>query len=143
MANESLTLDDVRTRFAESEDALRQIRDRLAGLADAQANAQASAESLREAATVVTGFGTRAAELLDELTAAQRDARAALDATARFLDGSDLAAIRESIDTLRKEVMGRLDEIDDRVAHGEAEIVRTQQALPGRWQKRIPPVSGP
>ena len=135
--NESLTLDDVRKRFAESDATLRQIRYRLAGLADAQADAQASADSLREAAGVVTSFGTQAARLLDDLATAQRDARAALEATARFLDGSELTAMRESIDAMRDDVRMRLDQIDDRIDRGETESRMTQEALPRRSKRRL------
>jgi hypothetical protein len=128
--NGSLSLDDVRTRFAESEEVLQLIRGRLAGLADAQVGALASAESLREASAVVASFGTQAASLLEELASTQRDARAALEATARFLDGSELTAIRESIEALRADIGHRLDE-------GEAELERTQHALSRREKRRL------
>lgn len=142
-----LSLDDVARRFMDSEQALRVARERLEQLATAEESAAASAVSLRQASDSVREFAQGASALVGELENAQRQAREVLEAGARFLDGSELRELTETIGQLTQTIDDRLSKIEQRVGNVEAAEARAHQAeqtiadvkakLPGRTRKKV------
>jgi hypothetical protein len=124
----ALSLDDVSRRFADSERALGAARERLEHLATAEENATASASSLRQASEAVREFAQDASALIGELEQAQRQTREVLEAAARFLDGTELRELKETVGQLTKTVVERLTEIERRVGDVEAAEARARQA---------------
>jgi DNA repair exonuclease SbcCD ATPase subunit len=145
--NGPLSLDDVARRFADSEQALRAARERLEQLATAEESAAASAASLRQASDSVREFAEGAGALIGELETAQRQTREVLETGARFLDGSELRELKETIGQLTQTIDERLTKIEQRVGDVEAAEARARQAeqtiaevkskLPGRTQKKV------
>jgi septation ring formation regulator EzrA len=97
-----LTLDVVVQRFADSERALSEIREKLQSLASSAASADASATSLQDSAEAVRGFATTAADAAGELRSVTAQARAVLEGGAALLEGSALRAIEQRLDDLSR-----------------------------------------
>ena len=93
-AGDGLTLESVVKRFADSEQALGQVRVQLESLASAATSETASAASLRETAESVRGFADSAATASGELHEVTAQARAVLEGGAALLDGSASACAR-------------------------------------------------
>lgn len=142
-----LALEDVARRFAESEETLSRARERLQGLIQAEETTATSAASLREAATAVGTFVQRADSLLGELEGAQRQAREALEAATRFLNGSELREMKNAVEELSQTVVQRLAMMEQKVADteaanararaAEAELERIAASLGGRQQRKL------
>lgn len=124
----ALSLDDVSRRFADSERALGAARERLERLATAEETATASAASLRQASEAVREFAQGASALIGELEQAQRQTREVLEAGARFLDGTELRELKETVGQLNHTVAERLAEIERRVGDVEAAEARAEKA---------------
>ncbi|WP_028061005.1 DNA repair protein RecN [Candidatus Solirubrobacter pratensis] len=143
----ALSLDDVSQRFADSERALGDARERLERLAGAQESVSASAASLREASNAVGEFARSATALIGELEQAQRQAREVLEAGAHFLDGTELRELKAAVGDLARTVDERLDQIkqrvgdvqaaDNRAAELQSELDRRTAKLSTRQRKQL------
>ncbi|HXF97936.1 MAG TPA: hypothetical protein VNJ46_04915 [Gaiellaceae bacterium] len=139
-SEDGLTLDAVVKRFADSERALGEVRERLTALAASATEANASAASLRETADSVREFAQRAAMVTDELREVTAQARGVLERGAAVLDGSALRAIEqrlvEVVGELREahtSMAGSLHEIEARVTRIDAGAARIfKNTLPRR-----------
>lgn len=139
----TLTLDDVTKRFADSEQALSQVKEHLQGLATAQQQSQASQSALADAAQSVRDFSEKASAVVAELEQAQANARQVLQAGAALLDGTGLNDLKTSVDQLRESLNTRLGELEGRtvaieeISNRSAKMhERTFSAMPSRWQGR-------
>jgi ABC-type transporter Mla subunit MlaD len=123
VGEDGLTLDAVVKRFADSERALSEVRDRLQTLASAATSADVSAASLRETAEAVRGFAENASAAAGELRDVATQARAVLDGGAAMLDGSALRAVEQRLEEVARMVQesqsanaSALDELRESVA---------------------------
>lgn len=147
-----LTLDVVVQRFADSERALREVRTRLASLADSAKSANGSAASLENAAAHVSSFATSASSAASELGLVVEQARELLEQSAGLLDGKAIGVLQERIAenavtaaAYQGETNERLARIEERLNRLEAlekatselstDLARVYRALPGRWKK--------
>ena len=103
-AEDGLTLDAVVRRFADSERALGEVRDKLQALSSAAASADSSSASLQETSESVRGFAETAAAAAGELRDVTTQARAVLEGGAAILDGSALRAIEQRLEELSRMV---------------------------------------
>lgn len=116
---ESLQLDDITRRFADSERTLAKARAQVEELVTAQQTASASSATLQEVAASVRGFADTAEKVVGQLQEVQRDAREVLIAGVHLLDGSDLKDLRTSVDLLAETVIARIEALEARVADVE------------------------
>ena len=146
-AGSAFALEDVTRRFADSEETLARAREQLQGLIRAEESSTASAASLQEAASSVGAFVQRADSLLGELEQAQRQAREVLEAGAKFLDGTELRELKQTVEELTKSLQDRLASIQERVANvdaanaradaAEAELQRIKESLSARQVRKL------
>jgi hypothetical protein len=152
---ESLALDTVVRRFAESERTLAEVRERLQSLTNSAESANGSAASLRESSETVRSFALAATNAAEELRAATAEARGVLEQGAALLEGGALRAIEEQVGALSAatresgevmasdiaaaratadQLLSKLDALSARVHRLDrgAEIIFS--TLPGRWR---------
>jgi hypothetical protein len=132
---DGLTLDAVVRRFADSEQALGEVQDKLQALASAGVSAEASAASLRETADSVRGFVEIASEVTGELRGVTAQARAVLESGAAVLDGSALRAIEGRLEDLGRALQESQVGLDQRVSRLDRGAELIFRTLPGRWRK--------
>jgi hypothetical protein len=145
--NGSLSLDEVVRRFADSEQALGQARDKLDALAAAEATQGAAARSLQETSAATKELVAAARTLILEAEETQQTARAVLQAGAGLIDGTDMKELRDGVawtatavkDGFEKleRVLGEVRERDQRIAELETEMARRTDALTGRQRKKL------
>jgi ABC-type transporter Mla subunit MlaD len=140
-----LGLDAVVKRFAESEQTLTAIRERLQVLATSAESSAASTAALDEAAQTVRGFVTAASAVVGELKGVSAQARSVLESGASVLDGSALRDVEQGLVDLKQAIEQSRDALDQRVAALEARLERVDKGvetaygvLPGRWTKGQP-----
>jgi chromosome segregation ATPase len=144
MANEqahpSLQLDRVTKGFADAEETLRSLQNRLRGLVEAYESAQSSASRLGESSTALTHLAKSMQDVARELAETQQRMRDVITASAAVLDGSDLKRVVSSVDDLggrltitEKAFTTELKEVTERMAeqtqHAEAAIVERVETL--------------
>jgi peptidoglycan hydrolase CwlO-like protein len=143
----SLGLDEVVRRFADSEEALSRIREKLETLATVEATQSAAAEGLRGASESITELVVTARSIIEEAQATQGTARSVLEAGAGLIDGTDLKAIqggvasttnavKEGFERIEK-LLGEVQERDKKIAELEGELATRTGALTGRQRKRL------
>lgn len=141
--NNGLKLDDISRRFADSEQSLREAREQLQRLTAAREASERSAASLQESAQAVSSFASSVASLLQELETAQAQTREVLSAGARFLDGSEVKELKETVRAFGE----RLDQMEQRFLAVEnvraqadqlqAELDRRTAVLSGRQKGKL------
>ena len=142
-----LALDEVVRRFADSEQALSQARDKLEALAGAEETQAAAARGLAEASTATTELVKVAHALIGQAEETQRLAREVLQAGASLLDGTYLNeiqtdlywtanAVKEGFERVEK-LDGDIQERDQRVAELETELAGRTAKLSGRAKKQL------
>lgn len=143
--SESLELDDVVQRFAESEQALAKAAEQIGRLESAEHRASQAAAALEATADGVRGFAHEASQAAASLAAAQEETQRVLQAGGRVLDGSDLREMRADLDKLQAAVASiveataaissRLDALDQRI--GDVETAKERAALLDRQLAHI------
>ena len=122
MADESrnaLELDAVVRRFAESAEALAELRDQLQALKELRESEERANASLQEAAGNVSEFTVRASSILKGLEEAQATVAEVLQSGADILDGTELKGIAETTQANSQSMAGihsRVDALDAKVA---------------------------
>jgi len=145
--NGSLNLDEVVRRFADSEQALGQAREKLEALATAEATQSDAARSLQETSAATKELVAAARTLIVEAEETQQTARAVLQAGAGLIDGTDLKEIRDGVtwtatavkDGFEKieHLLGEVRERDQRIAELEADLTRRTEVLSSRQRKKL------
>jgi hypothetical protein len=143
----SLTLDEVTKRFADSERALSQAREKLEALAAAEATQAAAARGLQEASSATTEFVKTAQSLITQAAETQRLAREVLEAGGSLIDGTDLKELQTELSSTSgrvqdgfahvEQLIGEARERDERIAGLEAELARRSAVLTGRQRKKL------
>lgn len=143
--SESLELDDVIRRFADSERALTEAAEQIGRLGRAEERAAHAGRAVEEAAEAVRGFAATAGHAATSLAEAQEQARKVLEAGGKVLDGSELRVIRDGIDELRgsanaltenvSDVLSRLEALEGRM--GDVEAARERAELLDRQLAHI------
>jgi len=131
-----MSLDEVVQRFADSEQALSQAKEKLDALAAAETTQAAVASGLQEVSTALKDFVTTASALVAQAGETQRTAREVLQAGESLIDGTDIKELQGSlarIETLIDEVSQR----DTRIAELEAQLAERTAVLTGRQKKRL------
>lgn len=145
--NGSLSLDEVVRRFADSEQALGQAREKLEALATAEATQSEAARTLQETSTATKEMVTAVRTLIVEAEETQQTARAVLEAGAGLIDGTDMkdlrdgvtetaAAVKDGFDKI-EQLLGDVRERDQRIAELEAELTRRTEVLSSRQRKKL------
>ena len=122
MADESrnaLELDAVVRRFAESAEALANVREQLQTLKELRESEERANASLQEAAGNVSEFAVRASGILKGLEDAQATVAEVLQSGADLLDGTELKGIAETTHANAQSIAGihsRVDALDAKVA---------------------------
>ena len=114
----ALELDTVVRRFAESSEALANIRVQLQALTELRDSEERANASLQEAAGQVSGFSAEAASILKGLEDAQAKVAEVLQSGADLLDGTELKGIAEAVKANSQsisEVDSRIDALDAKV----------------------------
>ena len=114
----ALELDAVVRRFAESSEALANIRVQLQTLAELRDSEKRANESLQDAAGQVAGFSAEAASILKGLEDAQAKVAEVLQSGADLLDGTELKGIAEAVKANSQsisEVDSHIDALDAKV----------------------------
>jgi ElaB/YqjD/DUF883 family membrane-anchored ribosome-binding protein len=145
--NGSLSLEDVVRRFADSEQALNEAREKLEALTAIEETQAAVAHGLRDASASTREFVDAARELVAEAEETQKIARAVLNAGAGLIDGTDMKGIQDGVSGLAtavnegfqriEKLLGEVQERDQRIAQLESELERRTAALSGRQLKKL------
>lgn len=115
----ALELDAVVRRFAESAEALANVRDQLQALKELRESEERANASLQEAAGHVSEFVAKASSILKGLEDAQATVAEVLQSGADLLDGTELKGIAETTQANSQSITGihsRVDALDARVA---------------------------
>ena len=113
-----LELDAVVRRFAESAEALANVRDQLQALKELREGEEKTKASLQEAAGNVSEFVAKAASILKGLEDAQATVAEVLQSGADLLDGTELKGIAETTQANSQSISGihsRVDALDAKV----------------------------
>ena len=113
-----LELDAVVRRFAESAEALVNVRDQLQALKELREREEKAKASLQEAAGNVSEFVAKAASILKGLEDAQATVAEVLQSGADLLDGTELKGIAETTQANSQSISGihsRVDALDAKV----------------------------
>ena len=113
-----LELDAVVRRFAESAEALANVRDQLQALKELREGEEKAKASLQEAAGNVSEFVAKAASILKGLEDAQATVAEVLQSGADLLDGTELKGIAETTQANSQSISGihsRVDALDAKV----------------------------
>ena len=111
----ALELDAVVRRFAESAEALANIRDQLQALAELRESEERANASLQEAAGNVSEFAAKASVILKGLEDAQATVAEVLQGGANLLDGTELKGIAATTQANSQSIAGvqtRADALD-------------------------------
>ena len=114
----ALELDAVVRRFAESSEALANIKVQLQALTELRDSEERANASLQEAAGQISGFAAEAATILKGLEEAQAKVSEALQSGADLLDGTELKGIAEAVKSNSQSISGvdgRIDALDAKV----------------------------
>ena len=114
-----LEFDAVVRRFAESTEALANVRNQLEVLAQLREKEETAAVSLQEAADQVARFAAEATGILKGLEHAQAKVADVLTIGADLLDGTELKGIAETVKANSQSISGvdsRVDALDTKVA---------------------------
>ena len=114
-----LEFDAVVRRFAESVEALANVREQLRVLTELRETEERANESLQEAAGQVARFTNEAASILKGLEDAQSKVAEVLKRGADLLDGTELKGIAETVKANSQSISGvhsRVDALDSKVA---------------------------
>ena len=115
----ALELDAVVRRFADSAEALANVRDQLQVLKELRDSEERANASLQEAAGHVSEFAAKASSILKGLEDAQASVAEVLQSGADLLDGTELKGIAETTQGNSESISGihsRVDALDARVA---------------------------
>ena len=115
----ALELDAVVRRFAESAEALANVRDQLQALKELRESEEQANASLQEAARNVSEFAARATTILKSLEDAQATVAQVLQSGADLLDGTELKGIAETTQANSQSIVGiqtRVDALDAKMA---------------------------
>ena len=113
-----LEFDAVVRRFAESVEALANVRKQLRVLTELRETEERANESLQEAAGQVARFTNEAASILKGLEDAQTKVAEVLKSGADLLDGTELKGIAETVKANSQSISGvhsRVDALDSKV----------------------------
>jgi len=121
----SLTLDEVVQRFADSEQALRQIGERLQHIVEVDERGAQSLNAIEEAAGLVRGFVDSVSAATTELVESQRLSQDAIRQAAAYLDGSQLQEIESDISELKANIAESRSYIDHQVRDVKEAVGRT------------------
>jgi DNA repair exonuclease SbcCD ATPase subunit len=145
--NGSLSLDEVTKRFADSEQALGQAREKLESLVALEQSQSAATQGLREASAATKELVAAARQLILEAEETQQTAREVLKAGAGLLDGTDLKELQDGVGwtaTAVKEGFARIEQLlgdvqqrDQRIAELEAQLAQRDAVLSGRQRKKL------
>lgn len=124
----ALTLDSVVKRFADSERALAQVRERLADLASSAESSEASAAALRESAVAIQALASGAGIVVDELRAVSVQASGVLEGGASVLDGSALRSIEQRVADLQAATSAIAGDVGARLVQFQEESSAAQAA---------------
>lgn len=145
--NGSLSLEDVIRRFADSEQALSQAREKLEALATIEDTQEAATQSLQDASASTKELVAAVRELVLEADETQKVARSVLEAGAALIDGTDLRELQDGVDAITKTVedgfgrieqlLGEVRERDEKITELQTELERRTGVLSGRQRKRL------
>lgn len=126
----SLSLPEVRERFASSAKLLDQVQGQLQRIVEGEDHRTELRGSLTVAAVSIDAFVKEASAAASALSAAQQSASEAFASLGDLVDGSDLRTIREGVAQLQESletVIGRQQMLEDRIAASFAQLTETQQ----------------
>ncbi len=127
-----LEFDAVVRRFAESADALANVRNQLEALAQLREREEAATASLKEAADQVARFAAGATSILKGLEDAQAKVADVLTIGADLLDGTELKGIAETVKANSQSISGvdsRVDALDTKVTELVSIVGSLQTAM--------------
>ncbi len=128
MADESrnpLELDVVVQKFAESAEALADVREQLRVLAELRETEEKANVSLQETAEQVAGFASRAADILEGLEEAQSSVAEVLKIGADVLTRSELKGMAETVKSNSQSISGvdsRVVALDEKVTYLDTKV---------------------
>ena len=137
----ALELDAVVRRFAESAEALSNVRDQLQALKELRESEKRANASLQEAAGHVSEFASKASSILKGLEDAQATVAEVLQSGADLLDGTELKGIAETTRANAQSLSGihsRVDALDARVA----ELISMVGTLQSTVEQRTDSLNG-
>ena len=129
-----LALDVVVRRFAESSEALANVRVQLQALTELRESEEQANASLQEAGGQVSRLAAGAASILKELEEAQARVAEVLQSGADLLDGSELRGIAETSEANSQAISGvdrRVDALEAKVAELLSMVGGLQTTLKG------------
>ena len=136
-----LEFDAVVRRFAESVEALANVRKQLRVLTELRETEERANESLQEAAGQVARFTNEAASILKGLEDAQSKVAEVLKRGADLLDGTELKGIAETVKANSQSISGvhsRADSLDSKVT----ELIKSVGALQTRMEQDMDSLNG-
>ena len=136
-----LEFDAVVRRFAESVEALANVREQLRVLTELRETEERANESLQEAAGQVARFTNEAASILKGLEDAQSKVAEVLKRGADLLDGIELKGIAETVKANSQSISGvhsRVDSLDSKVT----ELIKSVGALQTRMEQDMDSLNG-
>ena len=104
MAEGAIEITSVITQFRESESLLEEVRERLKAIALSEEGAAGTRGSLESAAGSLGESVASLRAVVEEIAAVRRASVAALEAAQKFLEGTDLSALRTSVESLPKKL---------------------------------------
>ena len=128
----SLEFDAVVRRFAESAEALANVREQLRVLTELRETEEKTNASLQDSAGQIARFTAAAASILKELEEAQTKVAEVLKSGADLLDGTELKGIAEAVRANSESISGvdkRVDSLDSRVSELIAMVATLQTSI--------------
>lgn len=145
--NSSLSLEEVVSRFADSEHALSRAREALEELAGIEKTQAAAAKGLEDAAASFRALVETATQLMAESTETQKLARNVLEAGAALIDGTEMREVQDGlgeIGVVLKDGLARIEQLvdqvrerDEKIAELQSELDRYSGVLSGRQRKKL------
>ena len=127
-----LEFEAVVRRFAESADALANVREQLRVLTELRETEEKANASLQDSAGQVARFTAEAATILKGLEEAQTKVTEVLKSGADLLDGTELKGIAETVKANSETLSGidsRVDALDSKVAELIAKVATLQTLI--------------
>ncbi len=127
-SDNTVEFEAVKRRFEEATDALKELQERLKGMAGAASRQEQASTAVSDASSSLRETSTKMAELCDLLRSAIGKTMESLQRAEDLVTGAELTAIRTGVDTA-KDKIGRLAEQSETQDNKLGELASGQETI--------------
>jgi pyridoxal biosynthesis lyase PdxS len=136
MTEGAIEITSVITQFRESESLLEAVREKLMSIALSEEGAAGARGSLESAAGSLSESVASLRAVVEEIAAVRKASVSALEAAQKFLEGTDLSALRTSVESLPKKletaIGDRMQQMDEKNASHQKNMIDETRKLSER-----------